>query len=90
MVTHICSSSPLPLGGGVSLLPGNVQATEDWGKHWATTRARRELAREQPTGKGKGAGMVTGTTAAVLKAKAALRAASAKGDDEWGWLPPVM
>ncbi len=28
--------------------------------------------------------MVTDTTAAVLKAKAALRAARTKGDDDWG------
>ena len=76
-------------------MPGNVQAIVSQLKIVQTLGNNACAARS-----GKGAADREGVadrdgdrhhrTAAVLKAKAALRAASAKGDDEWGWLPPVM
>ncbi len=58
----------------MSLLPGNVQAIADWANN----------AKWQGAADGEGlAGRDGGS-------RPALRAASAKGDDDWGWLPPVI
>ena len=55
-------------------MPGNVQAIADWANN----------AKWQGAADGEGlAGRDGGS-------RPALRAASAKGDDDWGWLPPVI